>query len=390
MKKRTLFGVVLAALMLSLGPPAAAEPDESPPPPNANQNEVVLDPTFDEVATVLFDADAALPKIYAGAELLANGRVEVSYKQDEATSRDFVEFVERRIQSSDILEWNPLSYSNEDWWEMGREIIDEVTATGLEVTGGEFDPDSHQYVVYVTNPDQARDLGSSRSRDLEGLDISVVIEQASAGDGPESRYFDGGVWEGGLALNRTGTHPGIGNASCTSGFNWRKNETGEIFGSTAEHCWNGARDMRWYNAQNYVGYRYYAYSNVDTMFLKLGAAANSFGPTIWYGPLDTSSIADVVSTQVPIRNTEYYISGANSGTHSALVQNLNLQTMYGSPAVQTYTNATTGGDSGAPWFRWVNGGVAAIGQHYGKIGGFSSFTPVGPISARLTASVHVR
>lgn len=193
------------------------------------------------------------------------------------------------------IERSDAGYSIEQRSETARQIATAgpvwAKKLGLgNIVGAEVDPETGAIVVFTSDP-----VGDADARRSVMVDSVPVLVQGSAqGLELQSRVDDYAPWTGGARIRHDNV--ATGPAECTLGFTWRKNETGELMGSTAEHCFEETGWSSWYNWGTFVGSRYYYSTTRDTTLLR-GSPLNSFSASVFVGSAVTNDIRDVDQTK---------------------------------------------------------------------------------------------
>lgn len=412
LNRRSALGVTGLILMGVLMPvPATGAPNVSLPDNAADSAREEADrvlaqiPFKDELPAVSARLDKAgiftkFPDVYGSAKVdPTTGVLTVSY--DGATNpesaRLFLDQLNTVSQRAELkIQAVDAGFSSAGRSELARKIATGHKAwapqLGLrDIVGAEVNAETGGITVYTSEP--ASELGNRAAASAEGVAVSVVGSSGAVEF--QSRVDDYAPWTGGARIRHDSV--ATGPAECTLGFTWRKNQSGELMGSTAEHCFEETGYSNWYNWGAFVGTRYY-YSNVRDTTLLRGSPQSSFSASVFVGSATTSDIRDVNNAQPsPIVGGAIALSGGISG----LTVGENLATGFYAqsgegPMVRTSVSTCAGGDSGSPWLTTLagSGDAVAHGQHVGRVsvGGQWQclYMPVFAIASALTATIATR
>ena len=256
-----------------------------------------------------------------------------------------------------------------------------VTATGV-------DPDTGEVIVYTSGRLSTPVHRVVESGELGSGPVPVRVATSRGEFVEQSRLDDSAPWSGGGKLQPTTSL--AAQAYCTMGFVWKKWGSGELMGSTAEHCYEAQHYTNWYNYGTYVGVRYYYDTQADAMFLR-SSPASQFNPNVFVGDQYTTTLRWVVGASGgPILNAPVALSGGNSGLTVGHITGWGTYYLGKGPIVMTSLSTCIPGDSGSPWLTTESDGdVIAHGQHLGIFNGSCGFIHVQTISAALSASIAV-
>ena len=233
---------------------------------------------------------------------------------------------------------------------------------GVEINATLVDPETGQ--VIVGTPDAVPSEGVSRRSNGEQLLISRVEFKPHAGN----RKNDDGVWTGGDWMSFLPSASSVGNADCTSGFNWRRHADGRTYAGFAYHCYTQTGFSRWYHNGRTFGDLAWSASTVDAALLR--SPGPGYSPTVWVGPANTATERIVGTSGRPTIGSAVALSGANSGLHTGTIVYTNVNVADAGPLAVTNTLACVNGDSGAPWLTTLSTPpykAVAQGQHVGEI-----------------------
>lgn len=344
---------------------------------------------------------ADFPTVYASTTMDPDsGVLTVSYneKADAATVTAFLGRLEKVATNSELeIKSDGVGFASAERVEAARSIAQDskswASKLGLDdIVGTDVDPATGAVLVFTSEPvEQAR----VPSPAFVGS-IPIAVQGSSGGVDLQDRVDDYAPWTGGARIRHdsVATAP----AECTLGFTWRKNETGELMGSTAEHCYEETGWSFWYNWGTFAGNRYYYNSVRDTTLLR-GSPVGSFSASVFVGAATTGVIRDVNSAQPSV-----VINGAValSGGISGLTVGSNISAGFfdsytgKGPMVRTTVSSCSAGDSGSPWLTTLSGSGDAVahGQHVGRItvaGAYQClYMPVSVIAPALTATIATR
>lgn len=107
----------------------------------------------DRISEVLFNATLAVPGVYAGSELLPDGRVGILYLESHPRANEFIAQVNASAgESSRAIVWTGTFYSQDLIQQVGQAAAAEATAEGIDVHGGQFDAEAREYQVFTPDP----------------------------------------------------------------------------------------------------------------------------------------------------------------------------------------------------------------------------------------------
>lgn len=164
---------------------AAVAGDDGEPAPISNTarkpdspNPVASPPTVERtpdprVGTALFDADVSVPGVYVAAIAEEDSTVRVLYHAASSRAEEFRAFVDARTGDSTVL-WEDSGYSPMDQQATGSAIVDEAQEKGLSPSGGFFDRDTFEFVVFVTKEPTSEPVFINRY--LAGREVAVRVE----------------------------------------------------------------------------------------------------------------------------------------------------------------------------------------------------------------------
>jgi len=241
-----------------------------------------------------------------------------------------------------------------------------------------------------------------------GMKFGVPIRIVGGSGGLEvqlTRFADAKPYSGGAALvtskSMLSTNPLI---LCTMGFTWKKNQTGELMGGTAGHCYYEANVSTWYNGGNMVGTRAFYNNPSDGMLLR-SSPTGGFAANMWVGESNSNKPRlKVKATYVSGVDGAVARSGARTGqttpattvqTVGATAPHSHVANVIFTPITVTWDQTCASGDSGAPWFSTFasDGQAKAHGQHLGRFRPtaqterYCAYIPVAAQAAALTATV---
>lgn len=342
-----------------------------------------------EEASVI-GANSRYGDLVAQVEVLEDGSVELRYWQGHELADQLVAAAKTVGESTALsLALTPVDFDPKQVFESARELSENdpevLRSLGLGfIDSVSIDTRTGALTIYGADALVAEvDYEGNQARVETG--VKTVLQ---------NRYDDGAPWSGGAVLSMNSSLGTL--ADCTAGFNWRKWSSNELMGSTAEHCYESSGVSTWYNWGVAVGNRYYYSTSRDT-FLMRSSPQNSFNPNVFVGAANTSVIRWVVGGMAsePI-GSAIALSGGNSGLNVGTIRNTAFTSGGKGPWRETTVSACQGGDSGGPWLTTLSGSgnVIAHGQHGGVRqypGGVLRcfYMPVTPISAALSASLHV-
>lgn len=214
------------------------------------------------------------------------------------------------------VEYRPVDFNEAELTDLAEEIS--LDANGSWSDRLEVDS------IMVTYPDTetggvvveavgAQPAGGAPALRSAGVPIAVVDVEAENAPVLLSRLRDSAPWIGGLHLQPNALEKTT--AYCTMGFTWRKWGTGELFGGTANHCWDEDEGDKqpWYNWGVRVGGRSWASVARDTMLLRSGPASD-FRRSVFVGHKWTTDARPVVGAEgTPEPADVVALSGGNSG-----------------------------------------------------------------------------
>jgi len=107
----------------------------------------------ERIGEVLFNATLAVPGVYAGSELLPDGRVRILYLESHPRAKEFVAQVNASAgKTSRAIAWTGTYYSQDLILQVGQAAAAEAAAKGIDVHGGQFDAEAREYQVFTPDP----------------------------------------------------------------------------------------------------------------------------------------------------------------------------------------------------------------------------------------------
>ena len=121
-------------------------------PPLAQTQEVAPgDP--ERISEVLFNAGLAVPGVYAGSELLPDGRVQILYLDTHDRAQEFISQVNASAgAAARAIQWTGTYYSQDLIMELSQAATAEARAKGIDVHGGSLDADAREFQVFTPKP----------------------------------------------------------------------------------------------------------------------------------------------------------------------------------------------------------------------------------------------
>ncbi|WP_137845832.1 hypothetical protein [Microbacterium sp. 2FI] len=228
-------------------------------------------------------ANSRFGELVAQVEVRPDGGLEIRYWSGHALAKGLVTAATQTAKSTSL----PISLVPVDWdpqqvFESARELSanDPTTlrATGLSsVDSVSIDTRTGELTVYSNDA-----VAATISVDGVNAEVETGVKTVL-----QNRQDDAAPWSGGAVLR---TDSSLSTAPhCTAGFNWRKWTTGEIMGSTAEHCYESSGVTTWKNYGVTVGSRYY-YNTARDTFLMRSAPQSQFNPNVFVGAANTNDV----------------------------------------------------------------------------------------------------
>lgn len=258
--------------------------------------------------TVRMIQDAGINELnpeFAGTVLL-DGAVEnqltLRYYKDAPTADEVLRIVDELNREAPLkIVLEPTSVHIGHLEEVALELIDPEGISrenGIyDVTGATYDMRTGK--MYLTTSDRGSiqrltEAEGAPELEYKGLTVQVQYEERNPEAGFQaSRNNDSAPWSGGIHLKTSSSMSGSA-FHCTSGFNWKKWSTGELMGSTAEHCLRGTGVSTWYNAGTRVGSRYYYNVAADAFLMRSVGGNSKFASNMFLGGQNTAAIRSVV------------------------------------------------------------------------------------------------
>jgi len=348
---------------------------------------------------------SAYTDVYAGGAFLEDGHTLEVYYSEQAPSERVEAFLaaaaegERHNTSNFKLQLIPVPASQDVLHGLAREIsADEAGAWSarLGVEGISFvntKPEAGAVEVGAVG-----DAPSSTASELIIDGVSVTVRPGMP-DGPaiveQSRDDDVAPWSGGASLRPDTTQSS--SAFCTAGFNWRRWSTGELYSSTADHCYRNGSRPNWYNWGTLLGTVFLYSDQVDTVMLRT-SPRSQVNPNVFVGNNNTTTVRWVTAVSPgPFVSQVVALSGGNSGLTATTVFATGTFDAGVGPMATTAMTTCVPGDSGSPVLTTSSSAsgsnVTAHGQHRGQWNedhtwaGRCVFLPVVSISAALSVSI---
>lgn len=107
----------------------------------------------ERIGEVLFNATLAVPGVYAGSELLPDGRVGILYLESHPRAQEFIAQVNASAgEASRAIVWTGTYYSQDLILQVGQAAAAEAAAKGIDAQGGTFDAKAREYQMYTPDP----------------------------------------------------------------------------------------------------------------------------------------------------------------------------------------------------------------------------------------------
>lgn len=105
------------------------------------------------ISEVLFNAGLAVPGVYAGSELLPDGRVQILYLDTHDRAQEFIAQVNASAgEAARAIQWTGTYYSQDLIMELSQAATAEARAKGIDAHGGSFDADAREFQVMTPKP----------------------------------------------------------------------------------------------------------------------------------------------------------------------------------------------------------------------------------------------
>lgn len=107
----------------------------------------------ERIGVVLFNAGLAIPGVYAGAEILPDGSMQILYLESHQRAQEFISQVNASAgKASRAIVWTGTYYSQELVSQVFQAAAAEAEAKGIDTHGGQFDAEAREYHVFTPAP----------------------------------------------------------------------------------------------------------------------------------------------------------------------------------------------------------------------------------------------
>lgn len=235
--RRTIFAALAASLILVAAPFLAKQAAADGPAPDDSLApiETLFHDQLNDLLVGLDSLAIAYPNVYAGAEV-ADRRVSVWVVRESADSEAFYEALETLASEASEVDVVTLEADLSDAEvKQAMQDIHEfgIPGVAMAVEWTSYDPARRE--VTVITSDRSDDGSAESSAEImsrSGLRVGVRVVHDGSEVRTESGNSGGTPWFGASTLHGGGSR-------CTAGFTWKKWGSGELMGSTAEHCFEG-------------------------------------------------------------------------------------------------------------------------------------------------------
>lgn len=378
----------LVLLGIAAGPVVAAPVDDGLGPISEETASVLDSVSQDDVINSMLalekvgaiGAEGVYDGLYLGSELVDGDTIVVRYNNTAEAARKFESLVRAAAEEAPLkIELRGVAVDPGALNRLAAEVSagDSTKLRALGVTGVSavgIDDTTGELTVQVSG---------KTPRSAAVIDGVKVNFAPSATVDFQSRQLDSNPWSGGALLN---------GGRCTAGFNWKKWSSGEVMGSSAEHCFEATNISTWKNGAANWGTRYYYSKPVDA-FLSRSNPQGQYSATAFLGGPSSNDFRKVTTASADVSGGVVAFGGGVSGLSAGKNTSFTFYASGKGPFRLTTVTSCVGGDSGGPWLTThSNRTINAIGQHGGYYDDGSRrgcfYMPVTKISGALSASIY--